>query len=193
MGRRLHRGVVLVGMMGAGKTAVGRDLARQLGVGFTDSDAEIEAAANLTIAEIFARDGEPFFRQKEAQVIARLLDGPPGVLSVGGGAFLAPQTRALIAARGVSVWLKVPLDLLWARVRRKTTRPLLRTPDPRGTLARMLAEREPVYALADVTVEARPGDAVEATAARVLEALQAVPALLNGVPAGVRKGAGGHD
>ncbi len=192
MGRRLHKGVVLVGMMGAGKTAVGRDLARQMGVGFTDSDAEIEAAANLTIAEIFARDGEPFFRQKEAQVIARLLDGPPGVLSVGGGAFLAPQTRALIAARGVSVWLKVPLDLLWARVRRKATRPLLHTPDPRGTLARMLAEREPVYALADVTVEALPGDAVEATAARVLAALQAVPGLLDGAPSGVRKGTGNN-
>ena len=178
----LHKSVVLIGMMGAGKTAVGREIARQLDLSFTDSDVEIEAAANQTIAEIFARDGEAFFRQKEAQVIARLLDGPPGVLSVGGGAFLAAETRALIAQSGVSVWLNVPLALLWARVRRKTTRPLLRTADPRATLERMLAERAPVYALADLCVEVRPGDAVEATAERVISVLAGVPGLMEGAP-----------
>ncbi|MCC5999979.1 MAG: shikimate kinase [Pararhodobacter sp.] len=192
MGAGLQRTVVLVGMMGAGKTAVGRELARRLAVPFTDSDAEIEAAANQTITEIFARDGEPFFRRKEAQVIARLLEGRPGVLSVGGGAFLVPQTRQLIAARGVSVWLKVPLDLLWARVRRKTTRPLLQTRNPRATLARMLAERAPVYAQADLTIEAQAEHSIETTAERVHAALAAWPGLLTEPPEGT-KGSGWHD
>lgn len=192
MGERLQRTVVLVGMMGAGKTAVGRELARRLDVPFTDSDAEIEAAANQTIAEIFARDGEPFFRQKEAQVIARLMAAAPGVLSVGGGAFLAPPTRALIAAQGVSVWLKVPLDLLWSRVRRKSTRPLLQTPDPRASLACLLAEREPVYALADLTIEAQPDHSIETTASRVHEALSFWPGLLAGAHHGAQHKKGSH-
>lgn len=168
---RLKKTIVMVGMMGAGKTAVGTQLARMLGVPFLDSDEEIVKAANRSIAEIFERDGEPFFREKEAQVIARLLHGEPSVLSTGGGAFLQAGNRAAISASGVSVWLKADLDLLWARVRHKTTRPLLRTPDPRGTLAALLAARGPVYALADLTVESRPEYSIEAMAEAVAAAL----------------------
>ena len=170
---RLRRTVVLVGMMGAGKTAVGGALARMLGVPFIDSDDEIVRAANMSIAEIFARDGEAFFRRKEGQVLARLMAGPPAVLSTGGGAFLCSENRRIIAERGVSVWLKVDLELLWTRVRGRTTRPLLRTADPRGTLAALLEARAPVYALADVTVEAEAGNSVEASARKVLAALEA--------------------
>lgn len=177
---RLDRSVALIGMMGAGKTAVGGQLARMLQVPFLDSDEAIEAAANMTVAEIFARDGEAFFRRKESQVIERLLSGPPCVLSTGGGAFLSAENRRMIAARGVSVWLKVDLDLLWARVRQRNTRPLLRTADPRGTLAALLEARAPVYALADLTVEAAPGQSVEAMARRVLAALRAHPHIWEG-------------
>lgn len=176
---RLHKPVVLVGMMGAGKTAVGRELAGRLGVPFLDSDAEIERAAAMTVAEIFARDGEPFFRDREAQVIGRLLDGPPCILAVGGGAYLRAETRARIAARGVALWLKADLDILWNRVRRKETRPLLQTADPLGTLAALVALREPVYALADLLVEAQPDASVEATAARVRARLAERPDILS--------------
>jgi shikimate kinase len=165
----------MVGMMGAGKTAVGAELARMLSVRFLDSDAEIERAAAASIAEIFARDGEPFFRAREAQVIARLLNGPPAVLSVGGGAFLNPATRTLIADLGVALWLKADLDLLWNRVRRKDTRPLLRTPDPRRTLAELMEAREPAYAQAQLLVEVAPEASVEQTAAQVLDALATRP------------------
>jgi shikimate kinase len=165
--------VVLIGMMGAGKTAVGTQLARLLGTGFADCDEEIERAAAMSIAEIFARDGEAFFRAREAEVLARLLRGPPGVLSTGGGAFLAPANRAAIAAAGVSVWLRAEVDLLWSRVRHRSHRPLLRSPDPRGTLAALAAARAPVYALADVTVDSLPGVSVEAMARRVIAALAA--------------------
>ncbi|SLN31596.1 Shikimate kinase 1 [Roseivivax jejudonensis] len=172
---RLRKPVVLVGMMGAGKTAVGRAVAQALRVPFVDSDAEIEAAANMTIAEIFERDGEPFFRQKEAQVIARLLSGPPGILSTGGGAFLQPENREAIARRGVSVWLEADLDLLWARVKMKPTRPLLKTADPFGTLSDLLARRNPVYAQADLRVTTRPGYTIDDTSRRVLAALATRP------------------
>lgn len=163
----------MVGMMGAGKTAVGQALARRLQVPFTDSDEEIERAASLSINEIFARDGEAFFREKESQVIARLLEGRRGVLSVGGGAFLSEATRSRIRERAVSVWLRASVDVLWPRVRRKANRPLLKTADPKGTLARLVAEREPVYALADVVVDARPDLSAAETAAVVHEALLA--------------------
>ena len=123
----LRRPVVLIGMMGAGKTAVGRALSARLGVPLQDSDAEIVESARLSIAEIFERYGEPFFREKEAQVIARLLHGVPCILSTGGGAFLAERNRAAITADGVSLLLKADIDLLWSRVKHKTTRPLLRT------------------------------------------------------------------
>ena len=163
----------MVGMMGAGKTAVGSALARRLGVPFTDSDAEIERAANLTIAEIFAREGEGFFRRKEEQVVARLLGGRAGVLSLGGGAFLSPAIRETVRRQGVSVWLRATVDVLWNRVRHKKTRPLLSTPDPRGTLARLVAERAPVYALADVTIDARAELTAAETAGLVHDALAA--------------------
>ncbi|MFU8897966.1 MAG: shikimate kinase [Roseinatronobacter sp.] len=168
---KLHKTVVLVGMMGAGKTAVGKELARILAVPFLDSDEEIVAAAAMSIAEIFQRDGEAFFRDREAEVIVRLLRGKPGVLSVGGGAFLRAQTREMISELGVSVWLKADLDLLWSRVRQKPTRPLLMTSDPQATLAQLLAQREPVYAKADLVVETQPAYAIADTARAVLAKL----------------------
>jgi shikimate kinase len=128
----LRRSVVLIGMMGAGKTAVGRALAARLAVPMKDSDAEIVASAQLSIAEIFERYGEPFFRDKETRVIDRLLRGPPCVLSTGGGAWMAEKNRALLTERAAVLWLEADLELLWSRVRHKTTRPLLRTEDPRG-------------------------------------------------------------
>ncbi len=173
LGRKLKKTVVLIGMMGAGKTAVGTALARLLGVPFVDSDEEIERAASMSVAEIFKRDGEVFFRARESEVLSRLLSGPACILSTGGGAFLAEANRRAIAERGVAVWLKADLDLLWNRVRHKTTRPLLRTPDPKGTLGALLASREPVYAEAAVTVQARPDYSIEQMADKVIEALQA--------------------
>lgn len=178
MAWRLKKTVVLVGMMGAGKTAVGTVLARLLGVPFLDSDEEIVRAANMTIAEIFERDGEPFFRLKEAQVIARLLRGRPGILSTGGGAFLQEANRREIAAQGVSVWIRADAELLWTRVRHKSTRPLLKTADPKGTLLAMIAAREPVYALAELSVQSRADYSVEAMAETVAAALAARPDVL---------------
>ncbi|MEI4486476.1 shikimate kinase [Frigidibacter sp. MR17.14] len=176
---RLRKTVVLVGMMGAGKTAVGTSLARALGVPFLDSDEEIEKAANRSVAEIFARDGEPFFRAKESQVIQRLLTGRPCVLSTGGGAFVSAENRAAIAERGVAVWLRADLDTLWNRVRHKSTRPLLRTPDPKGTLAALLAAREPVYGQAQITVDSKAEGSIDEMTARVIDALNAQPGLID--------------
>lgn len=170
--------MVLVGMMGAGKTAVGTQLARQLGVPFVDSDDEIEKAAARSIPEIFARDGEAFFRGKETQVLLRLLRGAPCVISTGGGAFVAEQNRAAIAEMGVSVWLRADLDTLWQRVRYKSSRPLLRTPNPRATLAGLLEAREPIYAGAAITVDSRPGISVDRMATHVREALAAHPDIM---------------
>jgi len=175
---RLAKTVVLVGMMGAGKTAVGTALARQLGVAFKDSDEEIVRAADRTIAEIFERDGEPFFRARETEVIGRLLRGTPCVLSTGGGAFLAEANRSLIHDVGVSVWLKADLELLWQRVRHKTTRPLLRTANPRETLRELYERRQPFYAQADITVESAAERSVEEMATRVVEALHKRPDVL---------------
>ncbi|MBW6506820.1 MAG: shikimate kinase [Rhodobacteraceae bacterium] len=177
---RLIRPVVLVGMMGAGKTAVGTQLARLLRVGFIDSDAEIERAANRSIAEIFARDGEPFFRARESEVLARLLAGPPAILSTGGGAFMSEHNRAMIAAEGVSVWLRADIALLWQRVKAKSTRPLLRTADPLGTLTALLATRAPIYGLAQVVVEAEAGLSVVGMARKVQAALEATPGVFAG-------------
>ena len=168
---KLKRTIVLIGMMGAGKTAVGTALARQLGVPFIDSDDAIETAANRTVAEIFERDGEAFFRDRESQVLSRLLAGPPVVLSTGGGAYLAPANRAAISGRGVAVWLRADLDLLWNRVRHKASRPLLRTANPKETLRALLAAREPVYATADIVVDARPAYSVEDMAQKGIEAI----------------------
>ncbi|OWJ78335.1 shikimate kinase [Haematobacter missouriensis] len=176
---RLNKTVVLVGMMGAGKTAVGQSLARALGVRFRDSDEEIVKAANRTIAEIFERDGEPFFRRKESQVISRLIDErPAGVLSTGGGAFLSEENRRVIAERAVSVWLKADVDLLWSRVRHRTHRPLLRTADPRATLGEMHRAREPHYAQAELMVESAQGRSIEDMTGRLIEALATRPDVL---------------
>jgi shikimate kinase len=168
---RLKKTVVMVGMMGAGKTAVGTALARKLAVPFVDSDEEIIRAAQRSIAEIFERDGEPFFRARETEVLGRLLRGVPCVLSTGGGAFLAEMNRELVQEQGVSVWLRVDLDLLWQRVRHKTTRPLLRTPNPRATLATLYAARVPFYEMADIAVDSAQDMSVEQMAARVADAL----------------------
>jgi shikimate kinase len=151
---RLTKTIVLVGLMGAGKTAVGRLLAQELGVAFIDSDDEIIKAANMSIAEIFDRDGEAFFRLKETQILERLLDGPPCVLSTGGGAYMAEQNRALISDKGVALWLRADLDLLWERVRHKDTRPLLRVADPKAKLAALLQTRTPHYRRAELVVDA---------------------------------------
>ena len=169
---RLKKTVVLVGMMGAGKTAVGTALSRLLSVPFRDSDEEIVKAAQRSIPEIFERDGEPFFRARETEVLGRLVAGPPCVLSTGGGAFLAEGNRLVIAGAGVSVWLRADLDLLWQRVRHKTTRPLLRTENPRETLRQLYEARVPLYALADLAVDAAPELSVEDMALRVIEALR---------------------
>lgn len=170
-GWRLHKTVVLVGMMGAGKTAVGKALAQRLGVPFLDSDAEIERAANMSIAEIFTRDGEAFFRDRETEVIRRLMENERGILSTGGGAFLAERNRKLISEKGISVWLNADLDLLWARVKHKNTRPLLRTAHPYQSLRDIYEARVPIYALADLTVRAQPDYAVATMAGKVVEAL----------------------
>ena len=150
---KLRRTVVLVGMPGAGKSAIGRTLAANLGVELRDSDAAIEERARATIAEIFERDGEAFFRARESEVITSLLGGAPCVLSTGGGAWLSAANRAAISASAAVVWLRADLDLLWSRVRHRDTRPLLKTRDPKGTLADLKEAREPHYALAEFTLD----------------------------------------
>jgi len=151
-----RRSVVLVGMMGAGKSSIGRRLAQRLGVTFVDADAEIEAAAGMTIAEIFATYGEPYFRSGEQRVIARLLESGPKVLATGGGAFINPETRAGIRQKGVSVWLKAEFEVLMRRVKRRATadRPMLQG-DPAQRIRHLMDERYPLYAEADVTVISR--------------------------------------
>jgi shikimate kinase len=167
---RPRRSIVLVGLMGAGKTKIGRRLAARLGLPFFDSDEEIEAAAGETIEEIFANRGEAVFRDGERRVIARLLGGPVHVLSTGGGAFMDSATRRVIAARGVSLWLRADLDVLFARVSRRTNRPLLKTPDPRAVLAELIDRRYPIYAEADITIDSGNGPP-DATAGRAITAL----------------------
>ncbi len=149
------RSIVLVGLMGAGKTTIGRRLARRLGLAFVDADAEIERAAGKSVAEIFAEDGEAFFRSGEERVIARLLGSGPQVLATGGGAWTSEKTRRAVAAAGLSVWLKADLDVLMERVSRRPGRPLLQNPDPRAVMRRLMEERYPLYAEADITVASR--------------------------------------
>lgn len=173
------RSIVLVGMMGVGKSSIGRRLGARLAIPFVDADAEIEKAAGMSIADIFARHGEAAFRSGEARVIARLLNGGPQVLATGGGAAMNPATRALIQQRGVSIWLSAEFELLLRRIsKRKAERPMLQTADPATTLRELLAEREPIYAQADLTVESRdvPHDAV------VAEIIQRLAAFLGVVP-----------
>ena len=178
MSYTLKKTIVLVGMMGAGKTAVGRALAQRLGVSFLDSDAEIEVAANRTVPEIFERDGESFFRTKETQIIERLLAEKRCVLSTGGGAFLSEQNRMNISGKGISVWLNADLELLWNRVRNKDTRPLLRTPNPKSTLQDIYDQRVPTYSLADMTVVSEEEYSIEDMVDRVVEALTTRPDVL---------------
>jgi shikimate kinase len=168
---RLKKTVVMVGMMGAGKTSVGTALARHLNVPFLDSDEQIVAAAGRSIAEIFERDGEAFFRMRETEVLARLLTGDVCVLSTGGGAFLFEENRQLIQKSAVSVWLRADLELLWQRVRHKTTRPLLRTPNPRETLRKLNTDRQPFYEMAEIIVDSLVDISVEAMAQQVVDAL----------------------
>jgi shikimate kinase len=164
------RSVVFVGLMGAGKTAIGRRVAAELGLRFLDSDHEIETASRMTIPELFEHYGEAEFRSLEQRVIGRILESGPQVLATGGGAYMNPLTRAAIGAYGVSVWLKAEIDILMERVAKKQNRPLLKTADPRATMERLMAERYPVYATADVTVPTRE-ERKEVIAAEVIEAL----------------------
>nr|WP_319391808.1 shikimate kinase [uncultured Cohaesibacter sp.] len=165
------RPIVLIGLMGAGKTTVGRRLAKRLSIPFRDADHEIEAAANMTIAEIFEQHGEAHFRDGEKRVIARLLEEGDQVIATGGGAWMNAETRQLVAERGVSVWLKAEFDVLMERVRRRSHRPLLRDPDPEGVMHRLMDERYPVYETADVTVlsEEAPHDQIVTS---VIEAIE---------------------
>ena len=149
------RSVVLIGLMGAGKTAVGRRLANRLDLPFIDADCEIEVAAGASISEIFAEHGEAYFRQGERKVIARLLENGPQVLATGGGAYMNPDTRANIKAHGLSVWLKADIKVLMKRVGRRDNRPLLAAGDPEKVMKKLMEERYPIYAEADVTVESR--------------------------------------
>ena len=150
-----RRSVVLVGMMGAGKSTIGRRLAARLRLPFLDADIEIEAAACMSIPDIFATHGEPYFRDGEARVIARLLDNGPAVIATGGGAFMREETRNRIRDKAVSIWLKADADVIMKRVKRRADRPLLQTEDPAATVSRLLEAREPVYQSADLTIWSR--------------------------------------
>ncbi|UUX51682.1 shikimate kinase [Nisaea acidiphila] len=166
------KSIVLVGLMGAGKSSVGRRLAQKLELPFVDADREIENAAGCTIPEFFERFGEEEFRRGERRVIQRILDGPPVVLATGGGAFMAEDTREAIAAHAVSLWLKADLDVLFERVSRRQGRPLLAKQNPRAVLEKLMEERYPVYALADLEVESRRGP-IEMTVDKAYEVLMA--------------------
>jgi shikimate kinase len=170
-----QRSIVLIGLMGAGKTTIGRRLAGALRLPFHDADAEIELAAGCSVAEFFERFGEAAFRDGERRVIARLLDGPRHVLATGGGAFMAPDTRELIREKGLSIWLRADLDLLMERVSRRQTRPLLKSPDPRAVMQRLMTERYPVYAQADLVIDSRggPHDAIVAEIVKAMNARKA--------------------
>src|SRR4051812_10129681 len=172
-----RRSVVLVGMMGAGKSSIGRRLAQRLGIGFVDADAEIEAAAGMTIAEIFASYGEPYFRSGEQRVIARLLESGPQVLATGGGACMNPETRAAIAQRGLSVWLKAEYDVLVKRVKRRATadRPMLQG-DPTTRIRDLMDARYPIYAQANVTVISREVSH-EAIVSEIIVGLSGLPGI----------------
>lgn len=174
-----RRAIVLVGMMGVGKSSIGRRLAARLGVPFVDADTEIEKAAGMSIPDIFARHGEADFRSGEARVIARLLEGGPQVLATGGGAFMNADTRAAIKAKGVSIWLSADFEVLMRRInKRKNERPMLQTVDPAATLRELLIVREPVYAQADLTVQSRevPHDAIVAEIVSALTGFLNAPA-----------------
>jgi shikimate kinase len=169
-GLTIPKTIVLVGLMGAGKSSIGRRLAQRLGLGFVDADHEIEQAAGCSIEEIFQRHGETHFRDGERRVIQRLLERPAHVLATGGGAFMDPQTRAAIAGRGISVWLRADLELLIERTSRRNNRPLLKKGEPREILQKLVDDRYPVYALADICVDSGSGPPEEMVD-RMIEAL----------------------
>ncbi len=180
--------IVLVGMPGSGKSSIGRRLAQRLRLAFIDADAEIETAAGMSIADIFAQHGEPYFRDGEARVIARLLESGPAVIATGGGAFMNSDTRALVRDRGISVWLKADITVLLRRVKRKGDRPLMKGKDPEATLKRLLAEREKTYAEADIIVTSRDGphDGVIEAIIDALERRLQIPSSLPNKPAEAR-------
>ena len=175
---KLRKTVAFVGMMGAGKTAIGRVVAQKLNSRFLDSDTEIELAANMSVSEIFTRDGEPFFRDREAEIIKRLLETETCILSTGGGAFENDEIRKEMSNYGMSLWLQVDLDLLWSRVKNKESRPLLNTTDPFGTLRDIFQERQDVYALADASVKANKDLSIDEMSDRVIDALLTRPDVL---------------
>jgi shikimate kinase len=168
----LNRTVALVGMMGAGKTSLGKRLAARLDVPFRDADHEIEAAASLSVSEIFEKFGEPYFRDGERRVIARLLGEAPHVLATGGGAYMDPITRVAMKEKSFTIWLKAPVEFLVSRVKKRDTRPLLRGGDIKETIEKLLGEREPVYAEAEMTLDYEDGSHTDAMD-RILEALTA--------------------
>ncbi|WP_233281578.1 shikimate kinase [Sphingomonas changnyeongensis] len=168
----MDRPIVLVGLMGVGKSTVGRRLAQRLGLPFVDADDEIVAAAGMPITEIFERYGEPYFRDGERRVIARLIDGTPKVIATGGGAFMNAATRALILDKAIAIWLDADVDTLVARVKRRETRPLLKGRDPRAVLTALAAERNPVYALAPIRIRSNASPHQQ-TVRAILKALNA--------------------
>jgi shikimate kinase len=170
------KSLVLIGLMGAGKSAIGRRLAITLGLPFADADHEIEIAAGKTINEIFAENGEAYFRDGERRVIARLLEDGCKVLATGGGAFMNDETRARINTSGISIWLKADLDLLMHRVSRRDTRPLLRAPDPRAVMEKLIAQRHPIYSQADITIRSRDV-AHEIIVEEIIAAIETCPKL----------------
>lgn len=174
------RSIVFVGLMGAGKTAIGRKVAQMLGMPFIDSDHEIEAVSRMTVPELFDLYGEPEFRSLERRVIARIVEEGGRVVSTGGGAFMSEETRRAVAAKGISVWLKADIDVLMERVSKNKHRPLLRNPDPKAVMQKLMNDRYPIYALADVTVYSRdePKDVIAA------EAIAALVRHLDGTGAG---------
>src|SRR5689334_17012641 len=178
--------IVLVGMMGAGKSTIGRRMAARLRLPFTDADTEIEAAAGMSIPDIFETHGEPHFRDGEARVIARLLEGGPAVIATGGGSFMREETRGRIRDKAVSIWLKADADVIMKRVRRRSDRPLLQNADPEATVGRLLGEREPVYATADLTILSRdvPHDKIVDECIEALHAklCDAAPDQVNATP-----------
>jgi shikimate kinase len=186
---RVAKTVVFVGLMGVGKTCIGRRLSHRLDLPFVDADREIEEAAGCTIPDIFERHGETYFREGERRVILRLLDNPPHVLSTGGGAILDPQTRARIRERAISIWLRADLELMMKRVSRRNDRPLLQVADPRARLQELMAERYPLYGEADITVDSVDGPP-EVTLERTMSALAAhVRRAADGMDATTRRAA----
>jgi shikimate kinase len=189
-GRGLTRSVVLVGLMGAGKSCIGKRLAERLELPFVDADNEIEKAAGCSIADIFEAHGEQAFRDGERRVIARLLDGPPQVLATGGGAYMDPQTRETIRERGIAIWLRADLDLLVKRTAKRSHRPLLNKGNPRQILKDLMDQRYPVYAEADLVIDSRDGPP-EDTVKRTLAALEAHIDKTRGQAAAIERSGGG--